>query len=162
MRIEAYTVQQLWFCTINMRITSPTSLVSSSFLHCSSSPSQASLSLEDILGLRIRQPIFRILSREKLLPMERRTVYIRLFFPTLDSKTPLTLLTKSRYASTCQFAGLPFFSPSFALVGLFISLLTSFSQNPVKKIRRNGFIAICTVSVLYILTVVAYYSAGKW
>ncbi|KAL6897462.1 amino acid permease domain-containing protein [Trichoderma evansii] len=32
-------------------------------------------------------------------------------------------------------------------------------KNPVKKIRRNGFIAICTVTVLYILTVVAYYSA---
>ncbi|KAM0251463.1 hypothetical protein ACHAQJ_008171 [Trichoderma viride] len=32
-------------------------------------------------------------------------------------------------------------------------------RNPVKKIRRHGFIAICTVTVLYILTVVAYYSA---
>ncbi|RFU80397.1 high-affinity methionine permease [Trichoderma arundinaceum] len=32
-------------------------------------------------------------------------------------------------------------------------------KNPVKQIRRNGYIAIWTVSILYILTVIAYYSA---
>lgn len=68
----------------------------------------------------------------------------------LDSKTLSTLPMKSRYALKSHF-----------MDNHDVYLSNNFSQNPVKKIRRNGFIAICTVTVLYILTVVAYYSAGK-
>ena len=34
-------------------------------------------------------------------------------------------------------------------------------QDPVRQIRRNGVIAIMTVTILYICTIIAYYSAGK-
>lgn len=82
--------------------------------------------------------------------MEQRTVYTKLFSPMLDSKTLSMLPMKSEYALKSHFTH-----------SQYVCLSNNFSQNPVKKIRRNGFIAICTVTVLYILTVVAYYSAGK-
>lgn len=36
------------------------------------------------------------------------------------------------------------------------------SQNPIKTIKKNGFIALLMVTVLYILANVAYFAAGEW
>jgi hypothetical protein len=34
-------------------------------------------------------------------------------------------------------------------------------QNPVKQLKRNGFIALAVVTLLYLFANVAYFSAGK-
>lgn len=38
-------------------------------------------------------------------------------------------------------------------------ILTTF-QNPIKTIKKNGFIALLLVAILYILANVAYFAAG--
>lgn len=35
-----------------------------------------------------------------------------------------------------------------------------FTQNPVRKIRNNGFAALLLVGILYTLANIAYFSAG--
>lgn len=34
-------------------------------------------------------------------------------------------------------------------------------KNPIKQIRKNGFISLFIVAVLYILANIAYFAAGK-
>jgi hypothetical protein len=35
-------------------------------------------------------------------------------------------------------------------------------KNPIKQIRRNGFISLAVVTALYILANIAYFAAGKF
>lgn len=39
--------------------------------------------------------------------------------------------------------------------------MLTLSQNPIKAIKKNGFIALLLVTVLYILANVAYFAAGE-
>lgn len=39
--------------------------------------------------------------------------------------------------------------------------MLTLSQNPIKTIKKNGFIALLLVTVLYILANVAYFAAGE-
>lgn len=48
------------------------------------------------------------------------------------------------------------------LVGISVlSLHTKGLKNPIKTIKKNGFIALLLVTVLYILANVAYFAAGE-
>lgn len=39
--------------------------------------------------------------------------------------------------------------------------ILTLSQNPIKTIKKNGFIALLLVTVLYVLANVAYFAAGE-